>query len=158
MSVQNNPAVYNIIRDKDGAILFVKRSNTGFMDGMYSLPAGRVESDEVYTAAAVREAHEEVGISLNQDEIGFSYMQHRHSTEANSDTTVWTDVFFEAGPWQGEPYNAEPDKHSEVAWFYPDELPDDIMPYQRYALDRIAQGHLYGEYGWEDRALEAPHL
>ena len=149
MNVLNDPAVYALIRDRDGALLFVLRSNTGFMDGMYSLPAGRVEDGEPYTAAVVREAKEEVGVELDQDEIGFTYMQHRNMPTQNTYAAVWTDVFFEAGPWKGEPVNGEPEKHSEIAWFYPDELPDNVMPYQRYALDRIADGHLYGEYGWK---------
>lgn len=143
-----NAAVHNIIRDHDGAILFVLREHTGFMDGMYSLAAGRVEPNEAYSTAAVREALEETGVVLDQNEVGFTYMQHRYSASADGAVTVWTDVFFEAGPWKGEPYNAEPDKHAKLVWFYADELPENMMPYQRYALQRIADGHLYGEYGW----------
>lgn len=145
---KNNGAVHVIIRDED-AILFVLRSHTGFADGQYCLPSGRVEDGEVFTAAAVREALEEVGITLNQDEIGFTYLQHRIDENELGEPEVWTDVFFEAGPWKGEPINVEPDKHDEIAWFYPNELPENIFTPHRYALERIAHGHSYGEYGWD---------
>jgi hypothetical protein len=58
-------------------------------------------------------------------------------------------VFFDAGDWHGQPINAEPDKHSDIGWIDTSVLPDVIMPHQKYALERIAEGKLYGEYGWE---------
>ncbi len=145
---KNNGAVHVIIRDED-AILFVLRSHTGFADGQYCLPSGRVEDGEVFTAAAVREAVEEVGITLNQDEIGFTYLQHRLADNELGEPEVWVDVFFEAGPWKGEAVNGEPDKHGEIAWFYADKLPENVLASHRYALERIAHGHSYGEYGWD---------
>jgi 8-oxo-dGTP pyrophosphatase MutT (NUDIX family) len=36
-------AVFAIIRDDDGRILFQQRQNTGFRDGQYQLPSGHVE-------------------------------------------------------------------------------------------------------------------
>lgn len=141
----NEPAVYVLFRRGD-ELLFVLRSNTGYMDGLYSLPAGHVETGEPYTVAAAREALEEVGLSVSPDDVSFLYMQHRYSSDNG---TVWTDVFFDAGEWKGDPINGEPEKHSEITWFYDDELPENIMPYQRYALDRIAEGHSYGEYDWQ---------
>lgn len=145
---KNNGAVHIIIRDED-AILFVLRSNTGFADGQYCLPSGRVEDGEVFTAAAVREALEGVGIALNQDEIGFTYLQHSVSKNEIGEPEVWVDVFFEAGPWKGEPVSGGPGEHGEVAWFYPNELPENVIAPHRYAIERISQGHSYGEYGWD---------
>lgn len=147
MSSQSLGAVYVLFRNDDD-ILFVKRENTGYLDGMHSLPAGRVESGEPYTVAAAREAFEEVGLQVSPDDIAFLYMQHRYA----EDGSVWTDVFFDSGNWHGEPVNGEPDKHSDIGWIDSRELPDVIMPYQKYALERIAEGKLYGEWGWPDFA------
>lgn len=147
MSAESFGAVY-VLFWKGDDLLFVKRANTGFMDGMHSLPAGRVEPGEPYTVAAAREAYEEVGLQVSPDDIAFVYMQHRHG----EDGTVWTDVFFDAGDWHGEPVNGEPDKHSDIGWINTSDLPDVIMPYQKYALERIAEGKVYGEYGWENIA------
>lgn len=139
----NGQAVYTLVRHGD-KLLFVLREHTGFMDGMYSLPAGRVEPDEIYTVGAARETLEEVGLTVSPDDLSFVYMQHR-AGEQTSEYSLWTDVFFEAVNYTGEPTNAEPEKHSAIAWFHADELPENLMPYQRYALERIAEGKLYGE-------------
>lgn len=143
MSSTSLGAVYVLIR-KDDDLLFVKRANTGFMDGMHSLPAGRVEPGEPYTVAAAREAFEEVGIQLSPDDIAFMYIQHRRA----DDGAIWTDVFFDAGDWHGEPVNAEPEKHSDIGWINSTDLSDAIMPFQKHALERIAEGKIYGEWGW----------
>lgn len=57
------PEVSVLIRKGD-KILFVLRTNTGWMDGFYALPGGHLEADENFTNAGVREAHEEVGITI----------------------------------------------------------------------------------------------
>ena len=147
MNGQSFGAVYALFRKGDD-LLFVKRQNTGYMDGMHSLPAGRVEPGEPYTVAAAREAFEEVGLQVSPDDIAFLYMQHRYA----EDGSIWTDVFFDAGDWHGKPVNAEPDKHSDIGWIDSTDLPDVVMPYQKYALERIAEGKLYGEWGWPDLA------
>ena len=49
------PAVYLLIR-QDSKILMIRRFNTGYCDGMYSLPAGHLDGAETVKAAAIREA------------------------------------------------------------------------------------------------------
>jgi len=147
MSSQSLGAVYMLFR-KGHDLIFVKREHTGYMDGMHGLPSGRVEPGEPYSVAAAREAFEEVGLQVSPDDISFLYLQHRFS----EDGSVWTDVFFDAGDWHGEPVNAEPDKHSDIGWIDSRYLPDEVMPYQKYALERIAEGKMYGEWGWQDFA------
>jgi len=67
--------------------------------------------------------------------------------EANGDIRV--DIFFEAGKWEGEPRNMEPEKHGELAWFPANNLPlDKIMDYQADSLLAIARGESYAERGW----------
>jgi 8-oxo-dGTP diphosphatase len=53
-------AVYGIIKNVDGQILFLERHNTGFQDGLYGLPAGHIEGYETYFEAIQREIREEV--------------------------------------------------------------------------------------------------
>ena len=57
--------VYLLIR-KENEVLLLRRYNTGFADGQYSLVAGCHEKNEPVTAALIREAKEEVGIDLNR--------------------------------------------------------------------------------------------
>lgn len=143
----NSGAVHVVIRRGDD-VLLVLRTATGYEDGKYCLPSGHVEDGESFSAAAVRETREETGIDLDQDEVGFVYLQHRLATNELGESEVWVDAFFEAGEWKGEPTNGEPDKHGEVAWCDAEDLPANMMASHKFALERIAEGHVYGEFGW----------
>ncbi|MDZ7955173.1 NUDIX domain-containing protein [Nostoc sp. DedQUE09] len=56
------PASY-IILIKNEKILLIRRVNTGYEDGKYSV-VGLVDGNETFVQAVVREAKEEVGIDL----------------------------------------------------------------------------------------------
>lgn len=144
----NFPAAYMLIR-KDGKLLFVLRSHTGFMDGFYSLPAGRVEPAESFRAAAVREAAEEVGVTVLPEHAKHALTHHRYRDAE----TVWVDAYFVAGQWSGTPANTQPEEHGEIIWFPEDALPaGKILDYQYAALQAIARGETYGEFNWPGQA------
>ena len=54
-----------ILLRKEGKILLIRRKGTGYRDGWYSMPSGHLEKGEAISAAAVREAREEVGIRID---------------------------------------------------------------------------------------------
>ena len=143
----NYPACYVLLR-KDDKFLFVMRENTGYMDGYYGLPAGRVEENEPFSKGAAREALEEVGVTVNPESLRHVFTQHRYSK--TSDKQQWVDVFFEADEWEGEPQNMETDKHSKIEWLPVTNLPDNIMDYQLHALKKLALGDNYGEFDWPE--------
>jgi ADP-ribose pyrophosphatase YjhB (NUDIX family) len=127
---------------QDGRILLLRRQNTGYQDGKYSVVAGHIDGAETARAAICREAREEAGIELAPDDLAFAQVVHR----ADRDERV--SFFFAATRWQSEVRNMEPDKASELRWFPLDRLPDDMVPYVRQAIERWRQGELYGESGW----------
>ena len=139
-------ASYLLVRRGD-EIAFVLRSNTSWMNGYYGLPSGKVEKNESYVAAACREAQEEVGIIVLPENLRFVHAMHRH------EELEWVDVYFEAGSWEGEPRNAEPALHGELAWFSLQQLPENVIPPTRTALGYITEGKTYSEYGWQDTAV-----
>lgn len=135
-------ASYVLVK-KDGKIAFVLRSNTGWMNNHYGLPSGKVEEGETFTEAAIREAKEEVGITLRPENLHQVLTGHRRE---QGDTMSWVDVFFEAAEWEGEVINAEPHMHSAVEWFSLDNLPENIIPSVRYYLEKVQAADTYCEY------------
>ena len=55
--------VHTFVFDQD-RLLLLRRANTGFLDGYYSLPGGHVEAGEEVAGAAVREVAEEARIEI----------------------------------------------------------------------------------------------
>jgi 8-oxo-dGTP diphosphatase len=50
--------------ERDGAVLFVRRSQGVFLPGRWELPGGTVEPGEAHEAAAMREVAEETGLTV----------------------------------------------------------------------------------------------
>ncbi len=136
-------AVYLYMKRGD-TCLFVKRANTSWMDGYYGFPAGKVEKDEPSLQAAIREAREEVGVDITESDLKHVLTTHRKSPDMD-----WIDIVFEVTSWKGEPYNAEPHMHSEIAWLKIEDLPENIVPNNRYLLEQLLIGNSYAEFGWE---------
>lgn len=141
-------ASFVILRNNQGKIAFLLRQNTGWMDGKYGLPSGKVEIDEMYKAAAVREAFEEVGIKIKEEDLRFAITQHFH--EPKDQANNWVNVIFEVEKWEGEPVNNETEKHGELKWFALSELPANIVPPVKQALTEYAKGNKYCEFIWEE--------
>ncbi|MDP3244514.1 MAG: NUDIX domain-containing protein [bacterium] len=142
---QNIPASY-LILIKNNKVLLLKRFNTGFEDGKYSLIAGHVNQGETFTQCVIREAEEEAGILLKPNNLEVVHVMHRNSGTTENNERV--DVFFIARQWQGEPQNKEPHKCDDLAWFDFDKLPDNTIPYIKQALACVKDKIFYSEHGW----------
>lgn len=146
MRVANVPEVSVIVR-QNNKILFVLRTHTGYADGMYALPGGHVEYGERFSAAGIREALEEVGVTIYVDALKPLLSMQRIGRSADD---VRVGMFFEATAWDGTPHNMEPGRHGEIVWFDADNLPyDKIMHFQTEGLQAIARGEFYRELGWD---------
>lgn len=139
-------ASFVVVR-RGNKIAFVLRENTKWMNGYYGLPSGKVEKNEAFTAAAIREAKEEIGIVVRTADLKHVLTIHRH--EPGSFASEWVDVYFEAQKWIGEPVNNEPKVHGALDWLDIHNLPTNIVPSVRFGLEQIQAGKMYSEYGWE---------
>jgi ADP-ribose pyrophosphatase YjhB (NUDIX family) len=138
------PAVYLLIR-LDGKVLMCRRFNTGYCDGMYSLPAGHLDGGESARTALLREAKEEVGLDLEVGDLRLVHAIHRVAQEGDHERI---DLFFETKKWQGTPKNMEPEKCDDVRWFDMNKLPEDITPEVKQVLERFKIGEIYSEFGF----------
>ncbi len=136
-------AAVHIFLLRDGQVLLLKRQNTGYCDGMYSVVAGHLDGDEQVVQAAVREAKEEAGIEIAPQDVRLIGVMHRRSDEER------IDFFVAVERWRGTIRNAEPDKCEELRWFPLDALPDaEMIPYVRRSLDNYIRGEWFDSYGW----------
>lgn len=122
----------------------MKRQNTGFADGKYSLVAGHVESGESFKRTMIREAEEEVGVELEESDLETVYVMHR-----DSDDSAYVDVFFSATDWNGQVSNMEPEKCSGLKWVAPSELPENTLGFVAEAIKNQKHESFYSERGWE---------
>jgi 8-oxo-dGTP pyrophosphatase MutT (NUDIX family) len=127
-------ASHLILRDRAGRILHQRRAGTGFADGSWSIPAGHVETGETAAETCVREAREEIGISLTTDALRFVLVQHKHDLDGEERI----DLFFEADlPVGQRPIIAEPDKCDGLAWAPIEAPPSPMVPYVAAAYGAI---------------------
>jgi len=134
-------AVHVFLRRGD-QVLLLRRHNTGYMDGSYTVVAGHLDGSEEVVAAAVREAKEEVGIQIHPDDVKVAGAMHRRSSDER------VDFFVECTRWSGDVVNREPDKCDDLSWFTLDRLPGNTIPYVRRALENCRQGRWFDSYGW----------
>jgi 8-oxo-dGTP pyrophosphatase MutT (NUDIX family) len=128
--------VYVILLRADGRILLLERANTGYADGQLCPPSGHLEHGESVIAAAAREAHEEVGVRIAQNDLTFSHVVHHR----NGAKQGRIGLFFTATRWGGEPANQEPNKCAGLLWADPANPPASTVPYTAAALAHITTG------------------
>lgn len=139
------PASYLTLM-KDNKVLLLRRFNTGYEDGKYSMVAGHVDNGETFTQCIIREAQEEAGIILKPEDVEVVHVMQRNSQTTKNNDRV--DVFFIARQWQGEVQNKEPHKCDDLSWFDLDHLPDNVILYIKQALEGMKNGIWYSEHGW----------
>ena len=137
------PATVHLLLFRDGQILLLRRAGTGYRDGEYSVPAGHLDGDETVLAAAAREAREEIGLRLEPQALAFSSVMHRHEGDER------VDFFLHVKDWQGEPFNAEPEKCDDLRWIPLAALPENMVPYVRRAIEDHEAGIRFDEFGWQ---------
>ncbi|MEO6513684.1 MAG: NUDIX domain-containing protein [Candidatus Saccharimonadales bacterium] len=134
---------YVMLRDGN-KIAMVLRTNTGWMDSHWGLLAGKVEKDETFTQAAIREAKEEGGVTIKPEDLHLKLIMQRRSDDSD-----WVNAVFEAKRWEGQAHNAEPHLHSELGWFDVDDVPENTIPDIKLFLECIQEGKTYLEHGWQ---------
>lgn len=136
-------AVHWFAFNPDGKVLLLRRYNTGYMDGSYSVPAGHVDGQETVRSAMLREIHEEVGVQLSQDDLQFVHVMHRTQ---HSEPFERIDFFFANYGVSAKVINCEPEKCDELIWVDPKQPPKNMVEYVAKALAYVTQKEFYSEH------------
>jgi 8-oxo-dGTP diphosphatase len=110
------PGVGAVVRDAQGRILLMRRSDTG----EWSLPAGMIEPGEQPATAVLREVAEETGVIAEIERLAGTAMHP--AVYPNGDRCEYLVVWFRCRAVGG---SARPDGYEslDVGWFAPDDLP-----------------------------------
>ena len=117
-------------------ILLLKRKGTGYYDGYYDLPGGHLEANEDIFDGMIREAKEEIGITIKREDMEILHIYHRYKKGMLK-------FVFKTDKYNGIPINNEMDKCEKIVWIDFENLPENIVPSIKIELDNIKRGIYY---------------
>ncbi|MBE1876464.1 NUDIX domain-containing protein [Myceligenerans sp. TRM 65318] len=143
-------------------VLLQLRQNTGYRDGFWACAAaGHVEEGESVVEAAVREAAEELGVTVDPADLRPLTVLHRGEPGGPA-VEQRVDFFFETTRWEGTPRILEPEKTADLAWVPLAEPPVSLVPHEAVVLDAVRAREISGRdvprlitFGFDDAAGRA---
>ena len=129
-------AIYMIIRNEKKEILFQRRCGSKLWPNFLGLPAGHVDSGEDVYQALVREAKEELSIDITTNDIEDTFVVNR----INKNLKPYYDVYFVIKNYEGTIKINEPNKCQKLKWVLDDNIPDDVIEFEKVALDNYKKG------------------
>jgi ADP-ribose pyrophosphatase YjhB (NUDIX family) len=126
-----------------GDLLLGRRANTGYGDGAYEPPSGRLAERETLVEAAVRVAAAQVGIALDPARVSLAHVLHDVSGAGRMA------FFLTADGWEGDT-SPEPlagaGNYSDFGWYPLTELPANMIDRARVAVRNYAAGARFSTY------------
>ena len=116
----------------------LRRANTGWADGLLTVPSGHVDQGDTVVSSAVKETKEESGVNVLPEDLEFIHVDYILDEYVN--------FYFRATKWTGEPYVAEPAMASEGIWCDKNNLPNDIVPPLKNLFTQLSHGNNFSEY------------
>lgn len=135
-------AVHLILIENE-RVLLLRRYNTGYEDGNYSVPAGHVEEDEDVIKAMQREAFEEIGIKIKKEDLKIVHVMQRKAPDRES-----IDYFLLYKKYEGKIGIMEKNKCDDVRFFGLNKLPDNTIPYIRKGIESYMDDEPFSIFGW----------
>lgn len=133
----------HLILIKNGKILLLRRYNTGYEDGNYSVVAGHIDGKESVITSMQREAKEEAGIKIKEEDLEIVHVMHRNSEDRES-----IDYFLTCKKYEGNIQIMEKDKCDELKFYDLENLPINVIPYVRKGIEYYKNDVPFSVYGW----------
>lgn len=133
----------HLILIENRKILLLRRYNTGYEDGNYNVVAGHIDGNESVIKAMQREALEEAGIKIKEEDLEIVHVMHRKSEDRES-----IDYFLTCKSYTGKISIMEKDKCDELKFYDLDKLPINVIPYVRKGIEYYRNNIPFSIYGW----------
>lgn len=133
----------HLILIENGEILLQRRYNTGYEDGNYSVVAGHLDGNESVIKAMQREAYEEAGIKIKEEDLEIAHIMHRNTPDRES-----IDYFIKCKKYEGNITVMEKDKCDELKFYKLSKLPSNTIPYVKRAIEYYQNKEPFSIYGW----------
>lgn len=134
--------------NEEGEVLLLKRdSDNEYFPGYYHVLSGKLEENETYLEAFMRESIEEVGVELEKDRI----TEIGGPVFTKWDRKIWKTIFFDA--LVGNPEIILNEEHTEYLWVNPVDMPKLLVTPQVKQLIEI-----YRDYWlFDNKTLRRAH-
>lgn len=142
-----SPVDVFLILTRGEEVLLALRRNTGYADGEWNFPSGKLEDGEPVDVALCREAWEEIGLKLTPAELPAPKLLHIRSPEGQGRIGLFYPVELDPAR-HGEPVNAEPHKCGGLRWFSAARPPEDAVGYTAQGWELWLSGKDYAAAGW----------
>jgi 8-oxo-dGTP diphosphatase len=128
----------------NGELLLGRRANTGYGDGAYEPPSGRLAERETLVEAAVRVAAAQVGIALDPARVTLAHVLHDVSGAGRMAFFLTAD-FPATGGWP-DPASGPSGSYSDFGWYPLTDLPANMIDRARVAVRNYAAGARFSTY------------
>ncbi len=127
-----------------GDLLLGRRANTGYGDGAFEPPSGRLAERETLVEAAVRVAAAQMGIALDPARVSLAHVLHDVSGAGRMA------FFLTADGWADEACPLPPSggtrSYSDFGWYPLTDLPANMIDRARVAVRNYAAGARFSTY------------
>ncbi|MGJ7417024.1 NUDIX domain-containing protein [Streptomyces cinereoruber] len=128
--------VHVVVRQGDKILLSQRGGPYGY--GQWHAPSGKLDPGETPAEAAVRELHEETGLTALPSAVTLRHTVIHHQGDGTPDRYG---LFYELTEFTGEPENREPAKCLALEWYPDHDLPKELIPYPAAGIHGLLQNH-----------------